>query len=144
MLWLRQAITVPSTDCILWPFWNDKDGYGTCWFEGKTHRAHRLAFYLHNGRWPVPYALHSCDVRACINPSHIGEGDAADNYADARSRDRNTKGKLVNTCRLTPEIVRHIRMVYSNGSGGRLAREFGVTVPTIHNIVTRKTWKHVT
>jgi hypothetical protein len=49
---------------------------------------HVYAFYLANGHWPEPFCLHKCDNPPCCNPSHLFEGDAAEN-----AEDRNLKGR---------------------------------------------------
>lgn len=53
--------------------------------------AHRVAFRLVHGRWPVPQALHGCDNPLCCNAEnleHVHEGTAAQNMAELSSRCR--------------------------------------------------------
>jgi len=47
--------------------------------------------------------------------------------------------------KLTPETVREIRARYDDGETNRsaLAREYGVTQPTIGDVVEGRTWTHV-
>jgi hypothetical protein len=71
-------------------------GYGAA---RRTEKAHRVAFFLEHGRWPVPYGYHRCDNRPCCNPAHIFEGTAVDNNADMRA-----KGRGVNPPRLCGEL----------------------------------------
>jgi hypothetical protein len=72
-------------DCWEWqgPFF--KKGYGS--FTGRSLSAHRVAFYLVHGYWPV-VCRHSCDNRRCINPRHLLDGTHADNMRDAVERGR--------------------------------------------------------
>ncbi len=53
------------------------------------------------------------------------------------------KGERVHTARLTAERVMQIRREYGWKGETTLAREFGVSIVCIHQIVTRKTWTHI-
>jgi hypothetical protein len=145
--WLVQAIaTHKSNDCLLWPFKVDEDGYGRLSFEIKTVGAHRLAFKIANGHWPMPYCLHQCDTPRCVNPLHLWEGTDADNHADQVRKGRTTKGTQQPQAKLTEEIVSKVREIYSHGSVTMraLAQRYGVSRPTIeHAIRGGRNWKHV-
>ena len=79
--------------CHVWRGKLTKDGYGRIAVAGGVDRVHRVAFFLAEGRWPEPCALHHCDNRACGRRSHIYEGTQADNARDmvARGRHRNQR-----------------------------------------------------
>lgn len=64
-----------ASGCRIWNGAKNNRGYGVMYFEGKAHLAHRVAFYLKNGRWPAVEKVtdHSCDVKACVNPDHLRE-----------------------------------------------------------------------
>lgn len=73
------------------------DGYGVIGValeDGRRTMAlvHRVAFYLTHGRWPEPEALHSCDVRLCINPDHVGEGTRSENMQQVVARGHHVSG----------------------------------------------------
>lgn len=57
--------------------------------SGRALRAHRVAYQLAYG--PIPdelVVMHSCDVRACVNPAHLSLGTIADNNRDMRKKGR--------------------------------------------------------
>ncbi len=124
------------------------NGYGSFSIDRRTHYAHRLTLERKLGRSLVrdEMALHSCDVRACVNPDHIRLGDHAANMADKVERDRFTRtpGESHGMAKLTDAEVRAIRERLDVGEKQRvLAAEFHVSQATISNIRQRKNWKHL-
>lgn len=79
---------VLKTRCWLWIGSIDKDGYGFMSINHRNVRAHRYAFYLAHGRWPMPMGLHKCDNRPCVRQDHLFEGTLQDNYRDMVSKGR--------------------------------------------------------
>ena len=76
-------------DCLIWKGKLWKDGYGN--YSNK--RAHRLAYTLTTAEIPAGlYVLHSCDVRACINPAHLRVGTQKENIQEASDKGRHTNG----------------------------------------------------
>ncbi len=64
-----------------------RNGYGVF----RSHRAHRVAFFLEHKRWPQPCALHKCDNRRCVRPDHLFEGTLADNNRDCAAKGRSAR-----------------------------------------------------
>lgn len=78
--------------CHPWRGSRNAQGYGlfqgAVAYAGYSFLAHRLAFWLANGRDPVGIVRHTCDNPCCCNPSHLVEGTHKDNTADMIQRGR--------------------------------------------------------
>ena len=130
------------TACIEWDKAKDKAGYGVSWLNGKWIRAHRKAYIQNKGEIPDDLVVrHTCDNKACVNPDHLILGTHQDNSTDMVSRDRQAKGSLVGTAKLTEAIVVMIRSL--SGSSQQLAKFFDCSKTTIKDIRNNKIWKHV-
>ena len=79
----------PTSGCWLWTG-AQVHGYAGIWLStGGIVRVHRLVWTLVHGTIPKgQFVLHKCDVRGCVNPSHLELGDNAKNLEDARLRGR--------------------------------------------------------
>jgi hypothetical protein len=74
--------------CHVWTGRTNDAGYGLIGFKGKVERAHRVAFFLTEGRWPDPNALHHCDNPPCVRRAHLFEGTPKQNTADMMAKGR--------------------------------------------------------
>ena len=97
---------------------------------------------------PIPDGLlvcHTCDNRACVNPSHLFIGSSSDNIADMVAKGRGMRGEAHVYAKLSEAQVMDIRFKYSSGIATQkeLAEEHGVHKVTIFDIVHRVTWKHL-
>lgn len=76
-------------ECWEWDGPRDSDGYGKTTKNGKSVKAHRVAWELTNGPIvPGLLVLHSCDNPPCCNPAHLWIGTHRDNQRDRRSKGR--------------------------------------------------------
>jgi hypothetical protein len=139
--------------CKLWTGCTDKDGYGRKCHEGCNRFAHRLAYCEAHG-----LALddikgmvirHKCDVRNCIEPTHLVAGTQADNVQDMVERHRYShsgglKGEAHPRHKLTAEQVQAVKTRLAEGRSTRaVAAEFGVQQPCIQKIKSGTRWKHL-
>jgi hypothetical protein len=85
----RFTVRDPS-GCLLWTGAINSGGYGTASFKYDTVRMHRAAWIVANGV-DVPKGMlvcHVCDVRNCVEPSHLFIGTRLDNLRDAQRKGR--------------------------------------------------------
>ena len=86
---LSKSIPVPFSGCLLWLGNLTKGGYPTARFDGKEHYLHRYVCEETHG--PIPagyYATHSCDVKCCVEPTHIRPATPSQNNHEAWRRTR--------------------------------------------------------
>lgn len=136
--------------CHEWTSQIDKKGYGRLRAQGTSKLAHRIAYELANG--PIPAGMevcHSCDNPRCVNPSHLFLGTHNDNMKDGVakgrfSRTHQAKGEQRYNAKLTNDDVLAIRAAYASGEYQKdIAARYGMVQQSIHEIVTRKTWRHI-
>lgn len=128
-----------SNDCWIWTASIDGGGYGDFWPTRKAIKAHRFSWQLHNG--PIPerlFVCHTCDVRACVNPSHLFLGTPQDNMTDMAKKGRSNRGEKNPKSTLTEEQVKIIRFEASILL--ELAERFDVTPRTVYSVVVGDTW----
>src|SRR5216684_5338726 len=91
---VKNGPTMPGMESPCWSWTASLSaGYGCLRIEGRTERAHRLSWEIHNG--PIPDGmdvLHRCDHRPCARPDHLFLGTALDNMHDAAIKGRMPTG----------------------------------------------------
>ena len=89
------AIYTPPTNCptpfggpcLIWRHQLDAYGYGTLRLDGKTSKAHRVAYEMSRGSLPEGmFILHMCHRRSCIQPAHLYAGTRKQNAEDREAR----------------------------------------------------------
>ena len=132
---------VTESGCWIWIGSCGTNGYGTISYQSKNIYAHRVSWILHYGTEPGSLCvLHRCDVRLCVNPSHLFLGTRTENSADMARKLRSTIGCRNPMAKLSEPIVRHIRM--SMASQRDVAASLGVSQSTISRVRARKCWTH--
>lgn len=138
-----------SEGCWLWSGALSRSGYG--WFRLSKKNgqisAHRFSYQIYNGEIPNgKIILHSCDNKACVNPSHLSIGTYKDNMQDMLRKGRNdpSRGSKNGHSKLKEKDIEEIRRQYKQGKTQiSIGRFFGVGQDSVSLIVNKKTWAHV-
>lgn len=137
--------------CWLWTGGVDIGGYGELSMggRGKHRKAHIVAWELATGQ-KVPHGkilMHFvCDTPACVRHDHLKLGTTLENNRDCRSKGRTNpaRGSRHGLAILDEDKVAVIKAALRGGGvHADLARLYGVSVATISNINTGKSWTHV-
>lgn len=146
--YLKRAIANHKTDeCLIWPFAKSKEGYGYLLYP-ETRRyvkAHRLAYKLAFGEWPIPQGRHLCGNARCFNPFHIAPGTDADNMADkvAMGRVRGAVGSRNAAAKITEAVAVQIRLDSATMRQYQLCEKYGLCRSTVRLLLQGKRWGHV-
>ena len=118
VLFERHAEKRNDTDHWMWHGALSPTGYG--YFNQRINgkqkgmHAHRVAWELFCGEIPVELqVLHRCDVRACVNPSHLFLGTQSENMQDAISKKRWTSPWLLP--HLRQGMIMRLKAEFKNG-----------------------------
>lgn len=147
---LRKAKRDPETGCLLVRA-KPPHGYGELFLFGVRMKAHRAIYMAAHGRIDSSvYVLHRCDVRNCVEPTHLFAGTHVDNMADMKAKGRGSKrcdpnkGDGNGMARLGAEQVRALRARAATGEPiAELAGELRITERHVYNIIARKRWAHI-
>jgi hypothetical protein len=119
--------TRPEGDCLVWTGTRHRQGYGLTKQDGRTRRAHRVAWELEHGQAVPPGLLvcHSCDNPPCVRAAHLFLGTMRDNRRDAMTKGRTATGARHGS-RTRPDRV-------PRGQRNGLAKIKDVELPTIRD-----------
>ena len=140
----------PMSGCWLWSRHVDRHGYGQMTLRDpkRTVTAHRASWITFRG--PIPSGmcvLHKCDVRCCVNPSHLFLGTNRDNMDDMTAKGRRNEckdGEKHHNARLRNEDIIAIRQLRSQKMKIKdIAAQFGVRAHHVSDIVNRRYWSHI-
>lgn len=157
---LVEGVRTPSTGCLLRIRNRMKNGYARVNVDGGKELAHRFVYEMTHGVLPHDQmVLHSCDVRNCIEATHLFLGDAQANTDDMYAKGREARGSAHGTQRhgtaylpqgevhkqakVTSIVVRGLRERYPGETYAQLALTSGLSETQVRRIVRRENWKDV-
>ncbi len=118
-----------KTDCWIWPYAVNGNGYGHLGKNKKIIEAHKFMYEQIVGDIPANCELdHICTNKLCVNPSHLEPVSHAENCR----RGKQTK--------LTKEDVKHIRELSATFTHTRIAKLYNVSRQSIGLILQGKRW----
>jgi len=123
--------------------------YGLLWLwrnnANDAERANRVAFVLAGGKIEAGQVVrHLCHNSRCVNPAHLAVGSDHDNRQDDIRAGKLPMGERCGSAKLTRHGVRLIRQMWAGGiNQAVLARKFGMSWWTIHEIVKGERWPHI-
>lgn len=133
----------PNSGCHLWLGGVDQYGYGQTFWQGVRWSAHQAAWISANGSIPKGLCVcHKCDVRSCINITHLWIGTNAENTADkvAKGRVARNFGEKAGNAILTQAQADAIREM--SGTQESIAAKFGISRRTVSHIKVGNTWRN--
>lgn len=143
--WLKDRVNYSEDQCLIWPFYTTKSGYGSVSFNSKQMFAGRAMCFLAYGPPPTENheAAHSCGNGAggCVHPKHIRWTTPVENNSDKKKHGTLLRGETHPKTILTEENVKEIRFL---GQGWmkqkEIAEKFGISRSSVEDIIHRKSW----
>lgn len=142
---LKALAADSPANCVIWPFFKDRNGYGRLGYQGKGYWAHRLVCELAHGQAPSAdhEAAHSCGhgKDGCVNPRHLAWATRTRNQLDRRIHGTKAHSGYRWHPKLTPVDVIQIRKYKGPMTQAELASTFGVSDATIRDVRSGKSWR---
>jgi hypothetical protein len=139
--WLKEQMAHDGTECLVWPFRRDADGYGILYVIDTLHYAHRLMCEIVHGPAPSPkhHGAHECGNGAggCVHPKHVRWKTPAENMLDKTAHGTQSPGIRGKINFATAEKIRALR---GKKTQAEIAGMFGISRSNV-GYVQRKTWR---
>lgn len=154
VIWTRLLANAEYSDktaCLTWTGRKDANGYGKTSYKNKERFVHRLSWEFSNQIIEKDKVIrHMCNNRACFNPKHLEIGTHLDNSNDTITSGNSGRGEKHHNAKITAEVV--VAIAESRKTRGepgyrtceQRAAHFKVSLQTVKDIDTGRSWGHVT
>lgn len=144
--YLRSFVDYDGEDCLIWPYWRDKAGYGACRVGGVRAAAHRHMCIIAHGPPPFPKAeaAHRCGKGhlGCFAPNHVRWATPTENHADKIKHGTTNRGEKAAFAKLTAETA--LAIYHDPRPVSLIMKQYGINTVSVWSIKNGATWKHVT
>lgn len=129
-----------ASGCLIYTRGGSESDYPRIWVNGKKMTTSRAQWTVLHGEPPSDIVVrHKCDVRNCIEPTHLELGTYAENTADMIERGRHGRP----AAKITQEDADDIRLYVSAGHTYQQAADrWGITRAYVGHIVRGKYYKN--
>ena len=132
-------------DCWIWGGKIYPGQYGRSVWEGVTTGAHRISWIIKFG--PIPknqFVCHHCDVRSCVNPSHLFLGTNRENILDAKIKGRMNRGESNCNAKLNERTISVIFNLVKKGlTQQAIANHIGISREGAGKVIRGDRWTHL-
>lgn len=136
--------------CWEWCGSTNSTGRGQIYYNGKSHLAHRISWFIHHGEMPHLFVCHKCDNGLCIRPDHLFLGTQTENMRDCVNKGRFVQNinpvRGANHCNAILDeagVVKILRLRSEGMLYREIAEIMGVKKGAIAQIMAGANWKHV-
>lgn len=138
---LIAASQYAGSDCVIWPFAQADNGYGTAFYAGRSRVVSRVICEMVHG---APdnneiEAAHSCGNRLCCTPSHLRWATPKENFADRYIHGTDQSGARNHQAKINEDIVREI-LKQPQLSQRALGKKYRIDPSVVCRIRRGKTW----
>lgn len=143
--WLDQHSKVETDECLIFPYGKFSKGYGTV-NSGERRQIYAHRYMCEKVHGPAPIegmeACHNCGNTECVNPRHLRWDTHVGNMSDKASHGTLLFGESHPSRKISLEQAEEVfKRAWSGESTTALAKEFGISPPTVSMIKHGKSWK---
>ena len=142
--WIQENKHYSGSDCLIWPYSTNENGYGQFKVSGKSTIASREMCRAAHGNPPSEdwQAAHSCGKghMGCTNPLHLRWATMSENESDKVPHGTIVHGSNHHASKLTPVDVLGMRSMAKSKSQKMIAEEFGVSRQQVGKILRNEQW----
>jgi len=138
---MKKGITL----CWIWPGPLFPNGYGRFNIRGKSALAHRISLMLEGLDTKSLVACHRCDIKSCVNPSHLLLGSQKENMQDCLRKGRFNApcGDKSGKTKFSNEDVKNIfKLREKNLLCKEISAKYNVSAACISRILAGSRWKN--